>query len=482
MKGTAIRIKILSLYAREDVALYSAIAPYLEQLKLNDFINNYERIEVEELHIINPDERRLIESADILLMLITPNVTTSKFARDTSLLELIKSHNLKRHHMIPLYFYQCDLENTWFRNIPRLYANLQPLVNEHTTDMHRGLMLAFKEIETITEKIQDYKSDVEANWAQVQAAEDYEAYQQFLADYPYSKYAPEARKLAQIIVEDKLWKEAELVNKIENYCAYLNEAPFKHHKKDAIEKIKEIEKSQDVAREDALGNKSIALLLDYKRRYEKKGFDSDIDNHLFKLMSNYLYRLEGAKSIKSEGYALNYMVYANASPDEMLAMDLYLDYGVYLSKRLKALISKISALQSSYLLFGGISLLIVLYMFIFQFQALFILSNFNFIFYLITIFLLFFIYRCSIGYMFAQEDTKRFKAMQTRVTLDTSLMKLTIATHNYRELHRILLTFINAQVDAKYMEEIEMWSYITERERNVPAKKKAVIMERLKEG
>ncbi|MEL6719536.1 MAG: hypothetical protein AAFP82_12540, partial [Bacteroidota bacterium] len=122
----------------------------------------------------------------------------------------------------------------------------------------------FREIPIV---VRERKQKIESAWKRTTRSESIGSYDQFLKDFPLSRYREEAQAKRDELLEGRLWKKANNANTSAAYFDYLQNSPLDMHDEKARKKIIEIEASRDAAWQDAENNDELAFYLNYVNRF-----------------------------------------------------------------------------------------------------------------------------------------------------------------------------------------------------------------------
>lgn len=452
------KARIYLLYSSKDEVLCTWICSYLNELKLNGSIGRYSTISIESLNTSGSDREKICQSRDILLLLASPNFLKSDFVPSPVFHKILDRHFLRRNLLLPLFFFESGELPQRMRKLPRLQNNNSTIVYHNNSELHQQLGPIFKEIAPIAAQWERYNAAIDEAWGIARQEHSYDGYQFFLNNYPRCVHAAKAKKLEAELKEEKLWKEALSFNQMEYYFKYLSESPFKKYEEACILKILEFQSKQDVAQVDAIKNKSIPLALNFKAKYDPKNQTPAIDQHLFQLF-NQKEELEKA-SMQTESFYLQQQALQNSTPEEVFELQLSLQYGKHLERRLSQLVAKLRSFYMGYLFAVALAVLAFGYLFFYNALSIFQPGKTSLSLFLAYIFLVYTAYRCLIGSSHAEHRMQEHEELLKQVKKDHIYLQIATINRDKLSSKRILFQFANINFNLIPYEEASIFSFI----------------------
>jgi uncharacterized YceG family protein len=155
-------VEVFISYAYEDEALLNKLAKHLKSLKHQGYINDWYERRIAAVEEWKSDIDSHIESADIILLLISADFLTSDYCYDVEIKRSLERHNLGEVRVIPIILRSVDWHCSPFGKLSALPTDGKAITSwqnedEAFTDVVRGLR---KVINSLSESRSDYRKDI----------------------------------------------------------------------------------------------------------------------------------------------------------------------------------------------------------------------------------------------------------------------------------------------------------------------------------
>jgi len=320
---TSITYNTIVLYAAEDLRYIEHIERHINRRNDSKRLGKllYKPLEALTGHYFSSDSS--INNYLAVICLLSNDFIFSEFGFSRQLKNLRKHHNLKRTPMIPVLLEACELSSTPFNNIAGFSSNAVPIKQLPKEEYHPTLAKLASEICERLQKQMVWKETLERHWQDAQKADTIADYQFFLDQYPNSQYAGKADARRKALVEEKLWKEAVSFDNVSFYFQYLTESPFQKYRKEALDKIIEIENDEPLARTEMMKEHHLGILLDYKLKFRKNGDINAVNQRIFETMTTPSTDwLDKAIPENSESNFLELQVFRQCNSNELMTYGL----------------------------------------------------------------------------------------------------------------------------------------------------------------
>ncbi len=284
---------------------------------------------------------RTLEDAVVIICLTSYPFFNSYFGLSDYLSTLVEHDRRKMVTLICIHVDQCDLQKTRFKKMIPINEKETPIGLLDNQHYHHAL-------HQITEKVADlipntlaYHRKLEIIWKKVKKVDKKSVYDSFLLEYPNSRFGEEIKKRVKELEDQKLWKDALAINSTFYYLGYLQKAPLKRHKTEAIEKIIEIESSESVAIQDVLNNDNLGIFFDYKLRFRNEENLNLVNGRIFEMFSRSVDQcVPRNDEIDTAAHLLHYKIYETCTKQEVLTFELLEKFNGGLCDELNKLIER----------------------------------------------------------------------------------------------------------------------------------------------
>ncbi len=333
-------MKNLVFYSGKDVNYFSDIKSHISLVVRNHGLGSIRYIDLEQRTILLSEMEKYTNEPTCIICLLSPHFLDTELGYGTNLQFLISAHLKRQLLLVPIYLDNTPTYPNPLGKIVRLNANQQALNELLGQHYHHQLSLMAEELKDKIIASAAYHQSIEVNWKKAQTIHSIEGYTTFIDHFLHCKYIRQAKAKRNILIEEKLWTEAQSFDKTSYYLTYLTDAPLQHQRKEAIKKIIAIESSESVIREDAMNNTNLGLLLDYKSKYRHKIDEVEVNDKIFELLSNPLRFTSDEMDLGTEAYLLKHKLFEKSTPNEAFTFDLLEEFA-------KKLILKITIVKKN---------------------------------------------------------------------------------------------------------------------------------------
>lgn len=479
MSEAVVHIHLTCIYARKDAFILQHMSSHLERLRLEEVIDGLEFMEVDSGAFVERQYPKQVREADIYLLLVSPHLIASPFLHSAFLTKLLSAHRNGQIKVIPISVAECDLESTPLARLPNLHNNSVPIRNERDRSLEATLTSISQELSAAIADWRRQKQELENRWLEAQAADEIIYYLNFLQDYPYSIYRTAAAKRRDELIEEKLWSEAKAFNKVFYYYTYLRDAPLQEHRVEAIERITEIERSESVAREDAMKSDSLPLLFDYKVRFPRGPALGEIETHIGNLIETRINHIDEPEYIQTEAYYLQHLAYERLNADELLSLRLLLDHATSLYRQSRSVSAGISNMQLSLIMVGGFAAIVGLYSLIplYYYAMDEIVGLRPFSTFAICVVALYVAYRAFVGHRIAQKDREFCDVTATALERSLVTIKIAAIDHDQQAILQEILSLNRIEAVYSRLLDAGFWTYLFDRSTRGSIRQQEVVQQ-----
>ena len=461
------------LYSENDEKFKSDV---LKHLQLRDEVTPLDKISstcLDQTKKFTVHLNQTIKDTTTVICMLSYNFITTEFGLGSYFKKLIEAHNLNRICLIPIYIDISDTSPVRLKKIKKLNNNSTPLIQLDEKYYHQKLADIAQEVASLILEANKFNSKLVNHWERIKSSGSIDEYRVFIEKYKYSRYTERAQLEYDKLLEEKLWKEASsaLLNTTENQLYYLTNAPFAKHKKESINKIIEIEESEDVARKDVEKNSNLGILFDYKLKYRETGDINLVNEKIYKILSKSLDEGIGKEEkIETESYKLKYNIFENCSKNELFNYYLF-------EKSYEKVIKKLNDTQKG--LSGKItniifvSFLSLFFIFVLSWIDSDLISNYSSYHFIIYAFCFLGIFSVVKAITQIQKELTICKKKLAEIKIKFIELKILFASRNLIGQNNFFLFLFNTEEELHQLSKKSIWSYLlfesnTGTEHNLP--------------
>lgn len=238
------KLKAVLVYSQKDQAFKEQFTDYIQQLKNVQHLSD---CSFQNIESINPYRfQQTLQEVDLFLftcsvsLFVHPNMQASVFQR------LVSFHQMKRLRAVTIAFRPWELEKTVLKNVIHLPENGHFVKSTNWDTIDDACNHILQSLCKLCKEWREKKAQLEQAWKQAQIKNTIEGFEAFLKLYPHSWYSKEARNQANVLLEAKLWEEANEKESLEAYYQYLSVTTLnKDRLNEAALKIAEIEEDEE---------------------------------------------------------------------------------------------------------------------------------------------------------------------------------------------------------------------------------------------
>ncbi len=357
MSASTAGIYLECLYSEADAALKDIFMAHVEVLRQAGFIDGVHYVPTSDYPKIT--EERL-EHTDIFVLLVSADMLASNFMQSLKFQAIVQRDEADALELMMVLLRPCDLENSPLSEFEMLPRQDEPVISEHWHNADQAFLAIADELKIVSQERRATKSELERDWAVTQGSKSIMTYNNFLQKHTDSKYSPIAQEEKDRIREEQLWVKVERDGNMNNLLSYLQKAPLQLRREEALQRIIDLRKDEEVIWKDAKKNKELAFFMDYKRRFPR-GAHSEQANMFIEnfLLTPFDYT---DRKLNTEAYYLQKLALEELSPKEYLSMDMIVQYTEYSRRVLKGMISTLSSRASlmTMLAYGAVGVVILL--------------------------------------------------------------------------------------------------------------------------
>lgn len=137
--STSKPIEIFYSYAREDQSFLLDLQKHLKPLKREGLITEFYDGEIHAGLEADQEIKEHLDSADIILLLLSPDFLHSDYIWNIELEQALKRHQQGTARVIPIYVRECDWRNSKFSHLQGLPHRAKPIGRSRSTQDKRYL-------------------------------------------------------------------------------------------------------------------------------------------------------------------------------------------------------------------------------------------------------------------------------------------------------------------------------------------------------
>ncbi len=150
-------MKIFSVYSHRDEDLRDELEVHLALLKHQDLIRSWHDREIVPGTDWNEAILEELESADLILLLVSSDFLASDFCYGTEMKRALERHEAREARAVPIILRECDWETAPFAKIQALPKNAQPVTSwrnkdEAWTSVSKGIRQILEDLAVIPER------------------------------------------------------------------------------------------------------------------------------------------------------------------------------------------------------------------------------------------------------------------------------------------------------------------------------------------
>ncbi len=478
-------LSVLCVYSSADESLKLKFQHHFSTLYQQGAVDKiqYAEIETYQNWILSFEEIR--DYIDVVVFLLSAELLVSEYSQTHPLKRLFDLHYYRYITIMPVLLRPCEYENTLFnRRTIILPENNQPLVSRIWNNLDEAIRTVIEQFEPFAASIKAHKQIINTAWKRASDINTVSSYDQFIKKEIRNKFTREATKRRDNLLEDQLWKRANLQPSVATFLDYYQHAPVGTYKTEALKRIIQIETTSEVAWNDAKTNQDIAFLLDYKSRFPEAKDVVTAEQMIEEILSEPLEELNDPKSLadlqsdapldvpksyKTEGYNLTYKAYQKLNPEELLSLELITEYIERVDRKLLYIGSRLED-RINYLRLGlsGVLLMALLYIVLLFLNtpetATLLQSFFRFVFPFLFLGLVAYFLWVAISQAIQDADF----CMNEKNDLDkrTIALKIAFIHRDKKSIRAALLNLLKIEKEAVVLSRRTVWDYLLPEENN----------------
>ncbi len=269
------------------------------------------------------DTERLIDATSSIICLISYSFVQSKFGSGYLLRKLVEADRLAKLKLIPVFYDHCSVEANPICKLKKLKSNIKPFKDIYGDHFKDQLCSVSKEIRRLVEDAAKKQLDMEESWKEALLENSTEYYNEFIKQFPHSKYISKAKANRDELVELKLWKATEKAENVEPYVEYLMKSVQKKHFEEALSKTIEWESNTEQIQKEAFEQGHPALLIELKNQMEEKSKTKEIDEKLSGLLKDNSLKKGPLKAFQTDRHWIKWKIYEHCAPEEIFSFSAY---------------------------------------------------------------------------------------------------------------------------------------------------------------
>ncbi|MEM1327929.1 MAG: hypothetical protein AAGI23_18365 [Bacteroidota bacterium] len=367
-------LSILCLHSTADEEWKDLFSEHLERLtdQSTQHIQHIEFQSVESYLDWYIDQDDILEQVDVVLLLLSVDFLNAEYTDTHTYRNLFKWHHKERLMLIPILLREVDMTDTEIEeeNLILLPYNEEPLSSDRWSDPDHALTELTAILKELFFEQLTKKQQVARAWEMAKNMNTIQYYDNFLRNYPFSVHSGIAREKRDDLLETKLWKTALRNNSVEDYLAYLNNAPLRKKEREAKENILTIESSEEATWGDAINNDHPAFYLHYKTHFDNAAKNEIANQGIINYLKSPID--EDGQPIDLEGISeedeefmlfqesvqfdtqtkfLTYKAFHQLQPNELLSLLLHKRYLDHLQRRVSRIVGGLNGVIGQWQLY-----------------------------------------------------------------------------------------------------------------------------------
>ncbi|MEH2331993.1 TIR domain-containing protein [Nostoc sp.] len=152
---TKTSIKVFFSYSHKDEALRDSLATHLSNLEWQKVITSWHAGEIIPGTPWDSKIKTQLDSADIILLLISPDFIASSYCREVEIMQAMRRHETGEAHIIPVILRASDWMNTPFGKLQAYPQNAKPVTSWVNQD--EAFLSVTQGIRTVAQRILDHR-------------------------------------------------------------------------------------------------------------------------------------------------------------------------------------------------------------------------------------------------------------------------------------------------------------------------------------
>lgn len=314
------------LYSEKDEKIKDEIAYYFKSLKSERLLSKIR------YHLLEHQSAnwwvKSVRKWDMFVLLVSIHlVTNDSYKQFLSFLK--REHKLKRIAVLPILMGEAGIKLERFKKLQVFPINQKALQSGFWNTKDNFYFAVLEQIIPVIKEFTEIKTDHYNLWSNTKEVNDLKAYQFFLEEYPYSRHAEEARKIALELEEKQLIDSLEMAENISDYYEYLVNTPLELKRQEVVSKIHEIETSEDLIWEELKEYGQLEELLEYRMKYPKGKYQVEVAKKIKDKLSERK-MVEYVFNHSTNVNLLKKLAINNLYRSELLSLESFLDYTDFL--------------------------------------------------------------------------------------------------------------------------------------------------------